>query len=92
MQRWLPHVLHWHGHTTPAGWSSDDILQVPLCMSQTLCTRSDALSHLRLAIRQSRSQLLLQLRPQAIDPLVDSILQAVHLIAVSSLQGHIAGV
>jgi recombinational DNA repair protein RecR len=41
--------------------------------------------HLLLAIGQTRSQLLLQLRPQAIHPLVNGILQAIHLITVCSL-------
>ena len=41
--------------------------------------------HLLLAAGQARSQLLLQLRPQAIHPLVDGILQAIHLITVCSL-------
>ena len=41
--------------------------------------------HLLLAVRQTRSQLLLQLRPQAIHPLVNGVLQAIHLITVCSL-------
>ena len=43
------------------------------------------LMHLLLAAGQARSQLLLQPRPQAIHPLVNGILQAIHLITVCSL-------
>lgn len=43
------------------------------------------LKHLLLAIGQTSSHLLLQLRPQAIHPLVNGILQAIHLVTVCSL-------
>lgn len=39
------------------------------------------------AVRQAVCHLLLQLRPQAVRPLVDGVLQAVHLVAVQRLQG-----